>query len=292
VNTCDTVGVEISDVAAGKATTFDQQGSGFQTRPVLESDLSHSHVPVTLPPVCCCGAFLSKTCRENESILIGNLPRREQRSIGAQDSRIVSSVNPPSESLCVCSIAMSDSTRMPRGSEETSNRNGAENGGCNGGRKASSHLRRRFEETTLGDWTTADFWRSICPVLSLLSIDDDDDTELASKSTPQKEGHSDRSQLGARRREGLLRNGYAAVREAFLETDELFLLQALRDGIEHLSSHPHLGIVPAPFVFLYDEAWDLAVKSSARVLAPCTSQQNHFNFDLLAWHIERKARLR
>jgi Phytanoyl-CoA dioxygenase (PhyH) len=173
---------------------------------------------------------------------------------------------------------------MPRGSEETSNRNGAENGGCNGGRKASSHLRRRFEETTLGDWTTADFWRSICPVLSL-SIDDNDSTERASTSRPPKEDLPDQSQLGARRREGLLRNGYAAVRESFLETDELFLLQALRDGIEHVSSHPHLGIVPAPFVFLYDEAWDLAIKSSARILGPCTSEKNHFNFDLLAWHI-------
>jgi Phytanoyl-CoA dioxygenase (PhyH) len=177
---------------------------------------------------------------------------------------------------------------MPRRSE-SSHGNGTENG--NGGCQ-SSHRRRRFEETTLSDWTTAEFWRSICPFLAL-SIDDNNGCAMQASDSgapesakgPSKERPPDRHQLGARRRDALRRNGYAAIREPFLEADELSLLKSLRDGIQHMASHPALGSIPATFVFLYDEAWDLAVKSSERVLSPSTSEHNRFNFDLLAWHI-------
>jgi hypothetical protein len=177
---------------------------------------------------------------------------------------------------------------MPRRSEP-SHGNGTENG--NGGCQ-SSHHHRRFEETALSDWTKAEFWRSICPFLAL-SIDDSNGRAMQASDSgtpepatgPSKERPPDRHQLGVRRRDALRRNGYAAVRESFLEADELPLLQSLRDGIQHMASHPTLGSIPATFVFLYDEAWDLAIKSSSRVLTPSTSEHNRFNFDLLAWHI-------
>jgi Phytanoyl-CoA dioxygenase (PhyH) len=175
---------------------------------------------------------------------------------------------------------------MPRGScSEPSHGNG--NGGC------QSSARRRFKETTLSDWTKAEFWGSVCPFLAL-SIDDNNGCAMQASNSgspepatgPSKERPPDRqNQLGVRRRDALRRNGYAAIRESFLETDELSLLQALRDGIQHMASHPDLGSIPATFVFLYDEAWDLAIKSSERVLSPSTSERNRFNFDLLAWHI-------
>jgi ectoine hydroxylase-related dioxygenase (phytanoyl-CoA dioxygenase family) len=115
-------------------------------------------------------------------------------------------------------------------------------------------------------------WEAICTGLS-----------IASTSTNSEGGHISKSGVYVanpkfktkheRRREKLIRNGYALV-------DDLFDVQRLRQGIEDLHKHN----LPATFILLFDETWRLACESK-RVLEQASHKKNVFNYDLLAWYI-------
>eukprot|EP00536_Pseudo-nitzschia_multiseries_P003994 jgi/Psemu1/295402/fgenesh1_pm.64_\ len=116
-----------------------------------------------------------------------------------------------------------------------------------------------------------DAWKAICPGLSIGStgkskggIVDDKDSCLEDKNVQRKY---------ALRKKKLINRGYALV-------DDLFDVRLVRKGIEAL----HTQNLPATFILLFDEAWNLACQSK-RVLEKTTHQKNVFNYDLLAWYI-------
>ncbi|VEU34226.1 unnamed protein product [Pseudo-nitzschia multistriata] len=116
-----------------------------------------------------------------------------------------------------------------------------------------------------------DAWMAICPGLSI-----DLSTPSASGSISRKKSHvcSKKSQTKhKRRREKLIRNGYALVNDSFD-------VRMVREGIEAL----HKQHLPATFILLFDESWHLACQSK-EVLENASHEKNAFNYDLLAWYI-------
>jgi hypothetical protein len=118
----------------------------------------------------------------------------------------------------------------------------------------------------------------LCPSLHI---------ESSSSSTTKKEELSDAATISAeadRRRNKIVEDGFVLVDDPL--DDERALTQ-LRQGIQQLhdNHHPHHQPLPATFILLFDETWELARKSK-KVLASACHKQNHFNFDILAWYIE------
>ena len=113
-------------------------------------------------------------------------------------------------------------------------------------------------------------WTSICNGLSIAS---NVDSKISSADKPVQ---SDDAKLPAKqkwRRERLIRNGYALV-------DDTFDVGLVREGIEALNHKK----IPATFVLLFDETWQLA-RQSKKVLEEASHERNIFNYDLLAWYI-------
>lgn len=114
-------------------------------------------------------------------------------------------------------------------------------------------------------------WSSICPGLTISKDTDKPSSNGASTKITIDKASSER------KRQKLVSHGYSLVDEKF----DTSLVGSLRKGIEELF---HLGL-PATFILLFDEAWDLA-RNSRKALEQCTHTQNQLNFDLLAWYIK------
>jgi len=144
----------------------------------------------------------------------------------------------------------------------------------------------QFTETSLSDWSDPEFWRRICPILTV-SEGPKRIVRQGSSPTPRttcaaasnQDDNATSSGTSGKKRRTLLRDkGFATVDEPVAD---IALIDSLRDGIQLLQS---LGF-PATFVLLFDAAWDLAAQSR-QILQASTLESNSFNFDLLAWCIE------
>jgi hypothetical protein len=190
-------------------------------------------------------------------------------------------------------------------------------GDCRSASSPAASKKKRLSEV----WSDPDFWRAICPGLSIEGrrhgtaaaaaaataprgegpnggVDDNGGASPSSPSpSPASSFDSPHRRLGPARREQLRRKGYASVDEPFAPDS---LVESLRDGVGRLcTAHSRDGdgggrgrgeeeeqtCYPAPFVFLFDEAWELAAASSSGVMSGSTLASNRFHFDLLAWHV-------
>lgn len=122
------------------------------------------------------------------------------------------------------------------------------------------------------EWSGRDFWQAICPHLSI-----GDDAEDEESSNKQGETVMILQQEAERRRQGLIQEGYARVDQPL----NPILIGKLLRGVEALQSAGY----PASFIFLFDEAWELA-KQSQHIMQQSTHPSNRFNYDILAWYIE------
>jgi hypothetical protein len=113
-------------------------------------------------------------------------------------------------------------------------------------------------------------WTNFCPKLSI--EDDTTDTTTTGSwkmaSIPESESNW--------RRNRLISDGFVLVDDGM----NVDLVNALREGIESL----HQLNLPASFILLYDETWQLA-RDARRIMEASSHSQNKFNFDLLAWFI-------
>lgn len=121
-------------------------------------------------------------------------------------------------------------------------------------------------------WSKVDYWRTLCPQLSL--SDGDDTSAVPSGSTNQSNCD------GLQQR--LIEDGYALIDEQF---NSSATRQKVAEAITDLETHHSL---PATFVLLYDETWHLAMQSHRLLLHKNNILHNQmsFNFDVLAWHID------
>jgi len=76
-----------------------------------------------------------------------------------------------------------------------------------------------------------------------------------------------------RRKEKLTHDGYALV-------DDSLDVKLIREGIEAL----HNRKLPATFILMFDETWQLALQSK-RILEKASHKKNLFNYDLLAFYV-------
>lgn len=84
--------------------------------------------------------------------------------------------------------------------------------------------------------------------------------------------------ISVRRRKDLATNGFTLVDQ--VQEEETKLIAKLRNGIIRLEEQT----LPATFIFLFDEAWELATHSRNTLQQAC-HPKNQFNFDVLAWYI-------
>ena len=111
-------------------------------------------------------------------------------------------------------------------------------------------------------------WKAICTGLSIASTDTDGKGRHISEDLVEVD-----TLKHERRRQKLIKNGYALVNDPFD-------VQLVREGIECL----HKQGLPATFILLFDETWRLACQSK-HVLEQASHKKNVFNYDLLAWYI-------
>jgi hypothetical protein len=123
---------------------------------------------------------------------------------------------------------------------------------------------------TNGSWKEPDFWRKICPELSVKN------SNKSPMAAPEIEDEV--ASLHKDRRCQLTDRGFALVDEPVADVS---VIQALRNGIETLHK---LGL-PASFILCFDVTWELAAVSRA-VLEKSTLETNKFHFDILAWYID------
>ena len=127
-------------------------------------------------------------------------------------------------------------------------------------------------------WSDEEYWRKLCPYLSISTGDSADDDNRIEGTLVQKE-----------RRDALLDrlidDGYALLDAPCNEK--------LRDRVGRCVSDLELThSLPATFALLFDEAWHLAAESNQLLLQKQNkgTLQSHgkmcFNFDMLAWHID------
>jgi hypothetical protein len=128
-----------------------------------------------------------------------------------------------------------------------------------------------FTSANRTKWQEPNFWRKICPELSI------DANKPLSTAIPETD-EDVAVALHKDRRDRLADRGYALVDEAVADVSTI---QAMRKGVETLHK---LGL-PASFILLFDNTWELAAKSRS-VLEKSTLGTNKFQFDILAWYIE------
>ncbi|KAL7538992.1 hypothetical protein ACHAXR_008966 [Thalassiosira sp. AJA248-18] len=143
----------------------------------------------------------------------------------------------------------------------------------------------------LSRWCDADYWRKLCPYLTIsenVAFDDgnwnenDDSGQVISCSGKFKEENI---------LERIIGDGYALINSAICSDK---LREKLGHGISDLEVKHSL---PATFALLFDETWELAAESHHLLLRNNTRNQNiqkgilrannmAFNFDVLAWYID------
>jgi Phytanoyl-CoA dioxygenase (PhyH) len=114
-------------------------------------------------------------------------------------------------------------------------------------------------------------WAKICPDLSISDgrgLDSAGDLSESLMLVPEEEAK--------RRRDRLVSHGYVLVDECMNTS----LVEKVRQGIQQLQRQN----LPASFVLMFDETWELAMQSR-KMLESATHSRNAFNFDLLAWFI-------
>lgn len=127
----------------------------------------------------------------------------------------------------------------------------------------------------LSQWSDADYWRKLCPYLTI----SDDDTTTNQQEV--NEDDSTRKLLQTR----LIDDGYALI-DAGIED---VLRKTLCRGISDMET---IHFLPATFLLLFDETWQLAMASHNLLLSEKQGILHHhhnsmaFNFDMLAWHID------
>lgn len=125
-----------------------------------------------------------------------------------------------------------------------------------------------------------EFWRKLCPDLSISPTGNEDADGLSSQQKKQAAAHKstpvDESQ---RRRERLIEDGYVLIDDAI---EDQRLVHRLAAAITTLHKKHAL---PATFALLFDETWQLAQAASEN-LSSSSHPTNKFNFDMLAWYID------
>ena len=116
-----------------------------------------------------------------------------------------------------------------------------------------------------------DAWKAICPGLSISATATNYAGDIGGENTDL--GDTKIQRKYKRKKEKLIRDGYALVNDSFD-------VRLVREGIEAL----HKQDLPATFILLFNESWHLACQSK-RVLEKATHERNIFNYDLLAWYI-------
>jgi hypothetical protein len=117
------------------------------------------------------------------------------------------------------------------------------------------------------------FWNDLCPHLTISN----DNVSTTDKRGNGCKGITIESAEAERKRQKLISHGYSLVDE-HLDPE---LVKRVKEGIELL----HKLHLPATFVLLFNETWDLA-RASRTVMKQCAHSINQFNFDILAWYIE------
>jgi len=134
------------------------------------------------------------------------------------------------------------------------------------------------------EWSSPSTWKEI---VSGLSITDEDAVDgLGESSSLPSETHSkgkptinDQSRTTDMRKE-LVEDGYTLVRNDSHDASA-GIISVLVKGITQL----HKKGLPATFILLFDEAWQLA-KIGNKSLKASGHSKNVFNFDILAWYID------
>jgi hypothetical protein len=129
-----------------------------------------------------------------------------------------------------------------------------------------------FSNKTRKRWTDPNFWRKICPGLSI-EVPVAPNSNLANKYIPNAEESE-------RRRRCLIEDGFVLVDDPLNET----LIKKVREGVEALQGANEAKF-PASFLLLFDETWELG-RASKEILKLSSHASNDFNFDILAWYIE------
>ena len=125
------------------------------------------------------------------------------------------------------------------------------------------------------EWGTAEFWRKICPGLTIGK----NDVPVASSRVVQP----DEAEFCRQR---LIDDGYATIDESLAGSS---LINKLLEGVKSLQGDTNKKEkpvkFPASFILLFDETWELA-RIARKALKQSTHTSNDFNYDILAWYIE------
>lgn len=132
--------------------------------------------------------------------------------------------------------------------------------------KGDSKIGKLASCLTSKERTDPSFWNKFC---HSLSIEGKATAEPITSTIPLDES--------TRWKNKLVSSGYVLVDECM----DAALIKRLAEGIEQL----HEVGLPATFIFLFDETWDLA-RASRSILKSSSHSNNDFNFDLLAWFVE------
>ena len=128
-------------------------------------------------------------------------------------------------------------------------------------------------------WGSPDFWQGLCPELTIGR----QDVAVASPSSTILQ-----SKQAEECRLRLIKDGYATIDEPVIDAS---LTAKLLGGIQALQQPGSFNEdkmpvkLPASFVLLFDETWELA-RISKSILKQSTHAANEFNYDILAWFIE------
>lgn len=129
--------------------------------------------------------------------------------------------------------------------------------------------------SVVNDWNDSKEWARLIPELSC----DDASTTPASSSFCQK----NETKKGATEKKDLIKDGYTLInKDSIPMLNDNQLVQKISTGISNLHKTYKL---PATFILLFDEAWQLAA-SGSQILQRTTHSNNIFNFDVLAWYID------
>jgi hypothetical protein len=127
----------------------------------------------------------------------------------------------------------------------------------------------------LSCWSNADYWRKLCPHLSI------SDSDVTTSTANETEGDSNEQTEKCELQQRLINDGYALIDSQCDNATRDTVAQAISD-LETRHS------LPATFALLYDETWHLAFESQRLLLRgnSVLHPSMLFNFDMLAWHID------
>ena len=145
-------------------------------------------------------------------------------------------------------------------------------------------LERVLNSRNRSKWEDPSFWRGLCADLSIEGRDGRGAQAPAQAPVQAPDGNRRRPLAASaeecrRRRERLVGDGYALADDPIASEEAV---RGLAGAVTAL--HCDRGL-PATFVLLYDEAWDVA-RAASEALEASASPANRFNFDVLAWYVD------